>query len=256
MGKLLIAVLVLVLGYFAFFKHAEPPKQVQTAEDQIEQIPKPHNPSVSSLSQSTVSAPISAAVALVATDSVVVGDEGSLSDEGGTGELAEEKDEPRENVDQTVIANEKRLAASTSSAEVFDLLQNLRIRMKKLSTISTVANTSNYAKFFGSYEGPVVNRKQESVYNLKLEIKQNPDPAMPTISGSFELDKGKDGKVKGDFNGDFGMQLVGRDGLVISNTLEMNNFQLYKLDNGMLAGNYYEKRRASYKAYKFILKRK
>lgn len=255
MGKLLIAVLILVLGYFAFLKRTEPPKQVQAAEDQIEQIPMTHNPSVSSPSQSTVSAPVSASVALVATDSMV-GDEGSLSDEDGTGELAKEKDEPRENVDQTVIANEKRLAASTSSAEVFDLLQNLRIRMKKLSTISTVANTSNYAKFFGSYEGPVVNRKQESVYNLKLEIKQNPDPAMPTISGSFELDKGKDGKVKGDFNGDFGMQLVGRDGLVISNTLEMNNFQLYKLDNGMLAGNYYEKRRASYKAYKFILKRK
>ena len=123
--------------------------------------------------------------------------------------------------------------------------------MKKLSSISTVAKTENYAKFFGSFEGPVINRRNESVYTLKLEIKQTSN-----ISGTFEVNKGKDGVVKGGFNGDFGMQLVGRDGLVISDTGENNNFQLYKMDNGMVAGTYYERRKASYRAYRFILKNK
>lgn len=242
MTKFFVAVLILALGYFVFLKRTEPPKEIKIEEPAIQQQTIATESSLIVAAVSNTVTPVSAVI-------------GTAEPDNDT-ELIAEKDEPADNVDQTIIANEKKLVAAKTGPEVFELLQKLRIRMKKLSEISTVANTQNYARFFGSYEGPVVNRRQESVYTLKLVIKQNPDPAMPTISGSFEINKGKDGIVKADFNGDFGMQLVGRDGLVISDTNERNNFQLYKLDNGMVAGTYYERRKASYRAYKFILKNK
>jgi len=246
MTKFFVAVLILALGYFVFLKRTEPPKEVQAQPIETQ---KP------AVQQTTITRmiPLSSATTNAETPASAVVETAVLEAET---ELIAEKDEPKENVDQTVIANEKKLAQAKTGSEVFELLQKLRIRMKKLSEISTVANTQNYAKFFGNFEGPVVNRRNESVYNLKLQIRQNPDPQAAYINGSFDIDKAKDGKVKGYFNGDFGMQLVGRDGLVISDATESNNFQLYKLDNGMIAGTYYEKRKASYKVYKFILKRK
>ena len=252
MGKFFVAVLILALAYFVFLKRTEPPKEVKIEKVAVPQAMIAEEPAA----QQTVIAeriPIGAAVSNVETPMSAVAEAAELDNDT---ELITAINEPKDNVDQTVIANEKKLAAAKTGPEVFELLQKLRIRMKKLSEISTVAKTQNYARFFGTYEGPVVNRKQESVYTLKLVIKQNPDPAMPTIFGNFEINKGKDGIVKADFNGDFGMQLVGRDGLVISDTNERNNFQLYKLDNGMVAGTYYERKKASYRTYKFILKNK
>lgn len=252
MTKFVVTVLILALGYFAFLKRTEPPKEIKIEETAATQAVIAEE---SATEQIVITAriPIGAALSNVETPVSAVTETAELDNDT---ELITERDEPKDNVDQTVIANEKKLAAAKTGPEVFELLQKLRIRMKKLSEISTVANTQNYARFFGTYEGPVVNRRQESVYTLKIVIKQNPDPAMPTIFGNFEINKGKDGIVKADFNGDFGMQLVGRDGLVISDTNERNNFQLYKLDNGMVAGTYYERRKASYRAYKFILKNK
>ena len=244
MTKFVIAILVLVLAYFAFHTRTEPPKEVQVEEVSKIETSEPELIQTKEI----VTVPLSSATTIVeASVSAPVLETAEVETET---EAVIEKDEPRENVDQTVIANEKKLAASSSAAEVFELLQKLRIRMKKLSEISTVGKTADYAKFYGIFEGTVVNRRGESVYTLKLEIKD------AQIDSNFEINKGKNGKVKGYFNGDYGMQLVGRDALVISDATESNNFQLYKLDNGMVAGTYYEKRKASYRTYKFILKKK
>ena len=232
MTKILIALFVVgVAGYFFVQKRVAPPKDVTAVKEVIAPEDAQAQPEEPSEIQNTPlyhvnMDAVSTTVAPPSMDDLADAAK-ELETSAGTDkkdEPDEEADIPRENVDQTVIANEKKLAAANSGAEVFELLQKLRIRMKKLSSISTVAKTENYAKFFGSFEGPVINRRNESVYTLKLEIKQTSN-----ISGTFEVNKGKDGVVKGGFNGDFGMQLVGRDGLVISDTGENNNFQLYKI---------------------------
>lgn len=250
MTKFFVAVLILALAYFVFLKRAEPPKEIIISEE----IPDKEGLSLSPQadpSQALDRIKKETTIQFVSATSVTENPLPlSTTEEQSASETLTETDEPRENVDQTVIGNEKRLAASSSSAEVFDLLQKLRIRIKKLGETSTEATAKNFAPFIGSFEGSVVNRRQESVYGLKLEIKS----VANGIAGKFQIDKVKDGKVSGQFNTDSGVQLVGRDGLVINSDDEKNYFQLYKLDNGYIAGTYYERRTRSFRNYKFILK--
>lgn len=257
MGKLLVAVLILVLSYFAFFKRTEPPKEIQANTEQVEQITITHNSAVSSTSHITSSSPVSTTTALVATDSTF-GGEGALPDEAdGSGELAKEKDEPTENVDQTVIANEKRLAEARSAQEVFELLRKLRIRPKKLNEISTPAISKDYSKFWGSYEGPVLNNRQEVIFNFNIELKEDVSNGQSRIAGGYQmLTPGKPAKGFAFSSNQFGVQLVGRDALVINGLADGSYFQFYKLDNGYLAGNYYEKTSRRTKTYRFVLKNK
>lgn len=245
MNKLLIAVFVLGIAYFAYHKRS------QAFSKEVEKVDVVLQPEVSA-NRVAVSATTTATSATTDTEMATTAE--SIQESEATDESATEIDEPKENVDQTVIANEKRLASSKSATEVFELLQKLRIRIKKLGAIATNANAESYAKFVGTYEGPVLNRRQESVYKLKLVIKQNDESGMPQISGSFVIDKAKDGIVKGEFKDDFGVQLVGRDGLVINSADEKNYFQIYRLDNSYIAGTYYEKKTRSFKVYRFILR--
>lgn len=254
MGKFLTAVLILVLAYFTFLKRTEPPKEVDVAEPEVEQATVTHH-SVVSIPTLDVASQVTSVTAFTATDSAV-GAEGSLPDEVDTLGTVNKKDEPRENVDQTIVANEKRLTSARSAAEVLELLHKLRIRMKKLEDLSSPATVKDYAKFLGSYEGSVLNRRQESVYNLRLEIKQIWENGKSQITGNYKLQKPTSEQLSGEFKDNFGVTLIGRDALVIYSPDQQNYFQIYKMDNGYLAGSYYEKGKASYKLYRFILKNK
>ena len=252
MTKFVIAILVLVLAYFAFHTRTEPPKEVQveeiseieTEEHAVVQTQETATIPVSSVTTSAET-PVSAAAVVVA--------EADVEAE----ESIVEKDEPRENVDQTVIANEKKLAEVKSAEEAFELLRKLRLRIKKLSEISVPAKASDYVKFWGSYEGPIMNNRNELIYNFNLTLEEELDDTAPRMKGSYNL-KAPDKPSKGyTFSGrEFGARLVGRDSLVITSRNEDRYFQLYKLDNGHLAGNYYEKKTRSYRVYRFILKKK
>lgn len=253
MGKFLSAVLVLVLAYFAFLKRTEPPKEVPASEEQVEQFVMTSPPTVSSTLQATVSAPVSTTTTLNATDSVL-GDEGSLPDDtDGFGELAKEKDEPKENVDQTVIGNEKRLAEAKSAQEVFELLRKLRIRPRKLGEISTAATAKDYSKFWGAYEGSALNNRNEVIYTLKIELKAATNEK---VVGKYQIAKPGEPPITHELYSEFGVQLVGRDALVIESPDGKSHLQFYKLDNGYLAGNYYEKTSRRTKTYRFVLKNK
>lgn len=248
MGKFLSAVLILALAYFTFLKRTEPPKEVPAPEEQVEQIAITHNPSVSSTPRIVVSAPVSTITTLNATDSVL-GDEGSLQDDVDVS--------PIENVDQTVIGNEKRLAEAKSAQEVFDLLRKLRLRIKTLADISVPAAPKDYSKFWGSYEGPVMNNHQEVMFNFKITLKEELVDGRPRISGNYQILKPGDTPKGYTFNdNEFGVQLVGRDALVINSLKQEQYFQFYKLDNGYLAGNYYDRSSKKRRTYYFILKNK
>lgn len=255
MGKFLGAVLILVLAYFAFLKRTEPPKEVPAPEEQAEQFEIIPPSSVSSAPQAVSSAAsISATTALNATDSVF-GEEGSLSDDADeSGELA--KDEPKENVDQTIIGNERRLAEAKSAQEVFELLRKLRIRPRKLGDISTAATAKDYSKFWGSYEGSALNNRNEVIYGLKIDLVAPADGAKSNVIGNYQLNKAGQAPSKHEFSSANGVQLVGRDALVIETPQGQSYFQFYKLDNGYLAGNYYEKISRRTRTYRFVLKNK
>ncbi len=255
MGKFLSAVLILVLAYFAFLKRTEPPEEVPAPEEHTEQFDITPAPQVTSAPQAVASAPVSATIALTGTDSEL-GDEGSLSEEAdGSAELI--KDEPKENVDQTIIGNEKRLAEAKSAQEAFDLLRKLRLRIRKLSDISVPATPKDYSKFWGSYEGPVVNNRQEVVFNFKIELKEETSNGQSRIAGNYQILKpGYPAQGYIFSESQFGVQLVGRDALVINSTKQDSYFQFYKLDNGYLAGNYYDRSSKKRRTYYFILKNK
>lgn len=253
MGKFLSAVLVLVLAYFAFLKRTEPPKEVPAPEEKAEKLEATPSPPVSSTPQVPATSATNT-TALTATDSLV-GEEGSLPDEADvSGELV--KDEPKENVDQTVIGNEKRLAEAKSAQEVFELLRKLRIRPRKLGDISTEATVKDYSKFWGSYEGSALNNRNEVIYGLKINLVAPADGAKSNVIGSYQLNKAGQAASKHEFSSDNGVQLVGRDALVIETPQGQSYFQFYKLDNGYLAGNYYEKTSRRTRTYRFVLKNK
>lgn len=257
MGKFLSAVLILVLAYFAFLKRTEPPKEVPAPEEeQVEKFEITSPQPVSGTPQSSVtSAPVSATTIPFTTADSLVGDEGSLPDDvDSSGELA--KDEPKENVDQTVIGNEKRLAEAKSAQEVFELLRKLRIRPRKLGDISTQATEKDYSKFWGSYEGSALNNRNEVIYGLKINFTA-PAPGVTTdILGKFQLSKPGVPINEDTFSSVRGLQLIGRDGIVFGVGNAGSYFQLYKLDNGYLAGNYYEKSSRRTRTYRFVLKNK
>lgn len=245
MAKIFFVLLALVAAYFVFQKRTDPPKEVQVTEEAVEPTTMPARIIIAS-------ATVSAEISVSATTEIITSNAEAEIEKDS--EVYLEKDEPRENVDQTVIANEKRLASSRSAAEAFELLSKLRIRIKKLSDISVQASPKEYEKFYGKYEGPVLNRRQESVYNLSFEVKPNPAGSTSKVSVQYFIGKVGDKATTGLWADENGYELVGRDGLVIQGGASY--FQIYKLDNGYLAGSYYEKRKASYRVYRFLLKPK
>lgn len=256
MGKFLGAILILVLAYFAFLKRTEPPKEVPAPEEQTEQveISPPPQPVSSPLQSVVTSVPVSVVTtALAATDSVL-GDEGSLPDDAdGSGELV--KDERKDNVDQTIIGNEKRLAEARSATEVFELLRKLRVRPRKLGEISAVADAEDFAKFWGIYEGSVLNNRNEIIYTLKIELRKPSEDNLKTV-GKYQIAKSGTAPTTHDLYSELAVQLVGRDSLVIENPDQQRHFQFYKLSNGYLAGNLYEKPSRRTRTYHFVLKNK
>ncbi|AZZ38074.1 hypothetical protein CIK05_15115 [Bdellovibrio sp. qaytius] len=251
MTKFFIAVLALALAYFAFVKRTEPLKEIKSEETvQSETQEQPTQ-------QSAITAriPIGQAVTNLETPASATLETTTLQDENDKeNELAPEVDQPRENVDQTIISNEKKLAGAHSSQEVIDLLRKLRFRLKNLDGISTTVTARDYAKFWGSYEGSVVNNRNEVLFGLKINLNAASDTNSKII-GKYQIAKPGLPPTTREFYDEFSAQLAGRDGLVIGSP-DGHNFQLYKLDNGYLAGNYYEKTGRRIRTYRFILKNK
>lgn len=253
MGKILAAVLILVFAYFAFLKRKEPPKEVHVAEQEVEQIAVTHHSVVSATGAVSAAAGVASTTAMTGVDSAG-GDEGSLSEDADTQGTINEKDEPKENVDQTIIGNEKRLEASKSAQEVFELLRKLRIRPKKLGEISAPAK--DLSGFWGSYEGSALNNRNEVIYGLKIDLTAPGDGSKANVVGGYQLSKTGSAPVKSNFPADSAVQLVGRDSIVLSTADGQSYFQMYKLENGYLAGNFYEKSTRRMRTYRFVLKNK
>lgn len=261
MIKLLIAALVLVSAFFVFLKRKEPPKEVQVKEEAVIKATEPEEPEESEISQTPidsyrVSMATSTTVAPATTEDLAAAVQELQASSGPVAnEDAEEKDEPRENVDQTVVGNEKKLAAARSAEEVYDLLHKLRIRPKKLGEISKPAAANDYSKFWGSYEGSALNNRNEVVYAMKIDLVPPASGAKSNVIGKYQLAKSGSAPSVNEFTGDNGAQLVGRDAIVIAAGKGESHFQLYKLDNGYLAGNYYEKTSRRLRTYRFVLKK-
>lgn len=255
MGKLLVAVIIVFLGYFVFIKRKVPPKEIQVTEQQEEQpdtktaeLPK---------AQPAINTPGStASLERMKTETAmaVVSAPTQVSDD--IDENSEQKDEIKENVDQTVIGNEKRLAEAKSAEEVFDLLRKLRIRPKNLDNISKEATMKDFSKFWGSYEGSALNNRNEVIYGLKINLAAPAQGVVSDIIGKYQLSKPSTPVVESDLSTVRGVQLIGRDGIVFGVGNAGSYFQLYKLDNGYLAGNYYEKTSKRTRTYRFVLKNK
>ncbi len=248
MNKLLIAVFVLGIAYFAYHKRSQAVSITEVSADKTvseEALAKPIQLEVTA-ARVTVSATVTTSAPIESIE--------SMQENEVTDEAIVERDKLKENVDQTVIANEKKLAGARSSQEVIDLLRQLRFRLKNLNAISASVTAIDYAKFWGSYEGSVVNNRNEVLFGLKINLKAASDTNSKII-GKYQIAKPGQPPTTHEFYDEFSAQLIGRDGLVIGSP-DGHHFQLYKLDNGYLAGNYYEKTGRRTKTYRFILKNK
>lgn len=252
MNKLLIAILGLgIAGYFFIYKRPPAiPKEVKVVEEQTKPV-----------SELVVEQPLDTQVTThLASAVAITSSTGEVSEEISETESSEEtsveREEPKENVDQTVIANEHRLTTSRSADEIFELLRKIRFRTRNFDQVTTIAAAKDFLKFLGSYQGGVLNNRGEVAFIFRLQLKESSYGGKPIFSGKHEVIKPGEPPIITELLGNtFAYQLVGRDSLVIYGT-DNNYVQLYKMDNGYLAGNFYDKSSKRTRTYRFILEKK